>query len=61
MAIAPGNKRFSVTVTGPVYQRLESMMDEYGLSKSAVISMALKKLWEEDNRTGGDEGDITSD
>lgn len=61
MAIAPGNKRFTVTLTGPVYRKLVSMMEEYGLTKSAVISMAIKKKWEEENRTEEAEGEITSE
>lgn len=62
MAISAGSHRFSITLTGPVNDMLKQLCSANGVSRSAMISLGIKKKWEEENRTeeeGG--GEITSE
>lgn len=56
MALAPDMYRFSVTLNYPMRDKLDIMAHEYSMSRSAFIAMLIKKKWEEDGHTDGENG-----
>lgn len=51
MAISPGTYRFSVSMNQQMRARLDILAKEYSMTRSALISMLIKKKWEEDSHT----------
>lgn len=56
MAVAPDTYRFSVSINQPMRERLDILAREYSMTRSAFIAMLIKKKWEEDGHTDGENG-----
>lgn len=45
-------KKVQVTISAIAIERLDKLVEQKGISRAAVISLALEKLWKEENIVG---------